>query len=733
MKPMSTALPLSSCYQVGGSLDANNPTYVPRQADNDFYNYLNKGEFCYVLTARQMGKSSLRVRTMKKLQEEGTVCAALDLTLIGSDHIPQSAWYRALFYELTKEFGIDKTFNRVAWWKKHDSLTHIQRLNLFIQEILLTSISEKIAIFIDEIDSIKSLDFSTDDFFAFIRACYNLRIDKPEYKRLTFALLGVATPSDLIADRERTPFNIGQAIELSGFEFEKSKHLALSLSKTDCDSEILLKEVLFWTGGQPFLTQKLFNLISSSSSSITYGIEAEFVAQLVQSNIVENWEFQDNPEHLKTIKYRILNNEKLAAQGLGLYQKILQNGTVLNERSPEQRELQISGIIAKKENCLVVYNPIYEKVFDLEWITKELKKLRPYSENLKTWFNSSCQDESQLLRGKNLKKALIWKNGKNLSIEDEQFLDASQELEKRELERALEIKEEESRILVEANFTLNQAQKKAKRIIRFGSLGLMFISIFSLATIAITSFQLKKMTSEHYSSLLNNAQKDFHIALRQNYWEMENDSVKRKIKKDRRLKQLQQSLKDFDTILEINYRSEEIYFYQGLLHERIGDVHYSNKDSKKAADSYQKAADFYQKAAHRNKEAAYHRLARLYLQDKIENKTPKDAIQLLEKRLVHLNQIKDPELKYDIHKNLGWAYWKNNQYSQAEKYLKEAIKVDQKNQLSRAPAYCILADLLEEKSDNIGKSELYLSKRECSKHANPLNSSEETEWRKDSY
>jgi hypothetical protein len=73
-------------------------------------------------------------------------------------------------------------------------------------------ISGQIVIFVDEIDSILSLSFSIDDFFALIRSCYNLRADNPEYNRITFALFGVATPSDLIADKKRTPFNIGRVL-----------------------------------------------------------------------------------------------------------------------------------------------------------------------------------------------------------------------------------------------------------------------------------------------------------------------------------------------------------------------------------------------------------------------------------------------------------------------------------------------------------------------------------------
>ena len=52
-----------------GTLRADAQSYVERQADRDLQSNLLSSELCYVLTSRQMGKSSLMVRTASKLRE----------------------------------------------------------------------------------------------------------------------------------------------------------------------------------------------------------------------------------------------------------------------------------------------------------------------------------------------------------------------------------------------------------------------------------------------------------------------------------------------------------------------------------------------------------------------------------------------------------------------------------------------------------------------------------------
>ena len=471
---------------LGGSLPLEDPTYVVREADNELYQALRDRNFCYVLNSRQMGKSSLRVRVMQRLQADGIACGVVDLSAMGTESTP-SAWYKGLAYRIMRNFRRVKSadgsrFDWRGWWAEHDFLSPVQQLSELIQELLLSSTEENIILFIDEIDSVLSLDFSTDDFFAWIRSCYNNRADNEDYRRLTFCLLGVATPSDLIADKKRTPFNVGRAIALNGFNFTQAQS-ALQPGLTQAaipNPKHVLRDILTWTGGQPFLTQKLCQLVVNHYSPDDAAVS---VKEIVQAHILTHWESKDEPEHLRTIRDRFYAHPERTNRLLGLYQQILSQNGIKSDDSSEQRELRLTGLTVKRQNQLQVFNPIYQQIFDADWVSKALANMRPYAAAFNQWIASDRTDETQLLTGISLAAAKAWATGKSLSDQDYTYLAACQEAETAQAEAALAVEAQAKEVLAAANRQANRRIKVGTGILGLAGLLLTGSLLFSARTV----------------------------------------------------------------------------------------------------------------------------------------------------------------------------------------------------------------------------------------------------------
>ncbi|HAO13849.1 MAG TPA: hypothetical protein DCQ51_22485, partial [Planktothrix sp. UBA8407] len=425
-------------YQTGGSLEYEHPSYIKRQADDDLYNALKAGEYCYVLNARQMGKSSLKVQILNLLKPEGVKCVPIDLTGIGTN-LTQDKWYFSLIEQIVRVLKL-YDLNHKQWWNHRKSISNNQRFSQFIEDVVLVHIPNKIVIFLDEIDTTLKLERDlTDNFFALIRSFYNKRSLNPQYKgkRLTFCLLGVAAASDLIQDPLRTPFNIGREIDLKGFKDEhEAAPLAIGFQEISEHPQQILAEILNWTGGQPFLTQFFCQLFVKQWQN------GECTVEEVANYILENWENLDDQSHFKTIQHRLLEEyHDRKNELLDLYQQILlaPNYKISAQDSPDEIKLRLTGLVVKENGHLRVYNPLYANIFNLKWLESQLPQLRPFNQQYQDWLASQRQDTTQLLIGDDLEEALQWAKQQNhLSSVYIDFLNASRDYDRQQLKQAKE-------------------------------------------------------------------------------------------------------------------------------------------------------------------------------------------------------------------------------------------------------------------------------------------------------
>jgi WD40 repeat protein len=240
-----------------------------------------------------------------------------------------------------------------------------------------------LVIAIDEIDAVRSLPFSTDEFFAAIRDCYNRRAQDPEFQRLTFCLLGVATPSDLIQDMRTTPFNIGRRIELTDFTAPEAAPLAAGLGREEPTGRSLLRRVLHWTGGHPYLTQRLCLAVAADPAVASAADLDRLCGELFLSPSA-----QEKDDNLLFVRERLLKSEAERAALLDLYGQVRAGKRIaLDDTNQLVSILRLSGItrveqgrpltssphhLITSSSALRVRNRIYERVFDRQWVTAHM-------------------------------------------------------------------------------------------------------------------------------------------------------------------------------------------------------------------------------------------------------------------------------------------------------------------------------------------------------------------------
>lgn len=350
-------------YVTGGTLPTGAPSYVIRTADTDLYESLRKGEFCYVLNTRQMGKSSLMIRTANRLRADGNAIAILDLTAVGQN-LSADQWYNGMLTLLGDQLNIEDELD--AFWQSNTRLGPMQRLMEAIRQIVLARLSNSgsaLVVFVDEIDAVRSLPFSADEFFAGIRECYNRRTQDREFERLTFCLLGVATPADLILESRMSPFNIGRRIVVTDFTATEAAPLARGVP----GGAAVLDRVLYWTGGHPYLTQRICKALSSKFADADICTAAD-VDQLC-SELFLSKTARETDDNLAFVQNRLLKSEVDIAAMLDVYSDVIAGKRVVDDETNSiVPVLRLSGVVRVQDGLLRVRNRIYSTVFDAEWV-----------------------------------------------------------------------------------------------------------------------------------------------------------------------------------------------------------------------------------------------------------------------------------------------------------------------------------------------------------------------------
>lgn len=354
-----------SFYVVGGPVQPRRGCYIERPADRQLVEKLLEAEYCHVLGPPQTGKSSLMARAARELRRQGILTAVVDLSqTVDRDRGSEAGrWNYGIAYRIVRDLRL--TVDLQHWWQEKKPLSPMQRINEFFWEVVLGNTRAPVVIFLDQVESVIGLEHAADLFHA-VRACHDARASEPDYERLTFGLFGTALPGGTAYATGGVAVDVGRRVDLNDFTFEEARPLCREIGLESGDAERALYRIFYWTGGQPYLTQKLCRAISRNPGSVR---SDEDVDGFVASRFFAGNAPQNEP-NLRRVRAVGEERTSLAYTGLRLYRRVRRGRRLRFDRhQPEHEWLRVTGLAAVSlDGYLQPRNRIYSEVFNSRWI-----------------------------------------------------------------------------------------------------------------------------------------------------------------------------------------------------------------------------------------------------------------------------------------------------------------------------------------------------------------------------
>src|SRR5262249_32608603 len=130
----------------------------------------------------------------------------------------------------------------------------------------------------------------------------------------------------------------------------------------------ILKRVLHWTGGHPYLTQRFCQAVAENNETG----DDESIDRLCESLFLSHTA-RERDDNLIFVRERVLKSEVDLASLLQLYKRVKSGDRIRDDKAnPLIGILTLSGLVRTDNGHIKVRNKIYESVFNREWIMENM-------------------------------------------------------------------------------------------------------------------------------------------------------------------------------------------------------------------------------------------------------------------------------------------------------------------------------------------------------------------------
>jgi hypothetical protein len=243
----------------GGAVRLSSPFYMKREIDSRISDLLlfKAGVTLRIKGSRQMGKSSIFAHLYQYLKDNGRRVLYLDFQRLDESHFENLS---SLLSYLANLIALKLNTNNqpTIYWQS--PLGSKDKLSQFVEVEVLEKTDAPITLLIDEVDRVFNEDYR-DDFFSLIRAWHGQRAYEPLWEKLNVGLAYSTEAFMFIRDLNQSPFNVGDAFELTDFNRVQIQELSRRHNHPVRDDNEMDKFVEIF-GGHPYLVRKaLYDLV----------------------------------------------------------------------------------------------------------------------------------------------------------------------------------------------------------------------------------------------------------------------------------------------------------------------------------------------------------------------------------------------------------------------------------------------------------------------------------------
>ncbi len=263
--PTETKSAVGELEEAGGQVPLDSPFYVERPPIEArcYAAIVKPGALIRIKAPRQMGKSSLTIRTFDHAGKHGCRAVWLQLQQVGEE--PFASLDRFLQWLCRRVTVKLRLQDKVAeYWQSVSAST--DKCTDYFELYLLEEINAPLALCLDEVDEIFKHPEIASDFFGLLRSWHEESKITPVWRNLRL----VITHSEEVyipLNINQSPFNVGVPIELPPMNRAQLGDLVERHGLAWSEAEV--ESLMAMVGGQPYLTRVALQQIASRSLTLS--------------------------------------------------------------------------------------------------------------------------------------------------------------------------------------------------------------------------------------------------------------------------------------------------------------------------------------------------------------------------------------------------------------------------------------------------------------------------------